>query len=523
MTFLYPWLFFILIPTYFLYKSEKSLDDSTRKKQRKLLYLSFGLIVIALTRPVIINTPQEQKFDANDYIVAIDASYSMQANDLKPTRYEVAKQNIQELLKELPKDRFSIFAFTSNTMLISPPTTDTEISMMALDVLNPEFIMTKGTSLSELLKTVSKISYEKKYLIIFSDGGEESDLKQLVSLAKKNNIVAYVAATASKDGAILKKNGNNIRDENNNLVITRVNHILKVFALKSGGNYYEMDSSKNSVVSDIVSDLRTDSKNKETINMNVISYKELFWIPLLISIIIFFTAVTKIHQLYLLLFPLIIVSEKSYANALDFYHLKKANVNYEKKEYLNSAKEFEKITPSVESFYNLGVAYYKSAHYKKAFKTFSKIKSKDSSIKQKLFYNMGNCAVKLKKYERAKLYYRQALALGYDKQSYENLMLLYRLNLKEKKDVSNMMPKKSSNESTKASKKNNVEKDESKSGSSSSNQKSGDSSNASSGGSKKSSNKKTEKSDKINTSQYKIGYKAYELINSGYINEKHPW
>ena len=38
----------------------------------------------------------------------------MQADDLKPTRYEVAKQNIEELLHKLPKDRFSIFAFTTN-------------------------------------------------------------------------------------------------------------------------------------------------------------------------------------------------------------------------------------------------------------------------------------------------------------------------------------------------------------------------------------------------------------------------
>ncbi len=25
------------------------------------------------------------------------------------------------------------------------------------------------------------------------------------------------------------------------------------------------------------------------------------------------------------------------------------------------------------------------------------------------------------------------------------------------------------------------------------------------------------------SSEYKIGYKAYELINKGYTDEKHPW
>ncbi|MDA3945807.1 MAG: VWA domain-containing protein, partial [Helicobacteraceae bacterium] len=389
MIFLYPWLFFLLIPLYILYRSEHTSYESGRQRQRQLLYLTIAFILMALTRPVITNTIENQKFDSHDFIIAIDASYSMQADDLKPTRYEIAKQNIGELLKELPKDRFSIFAFTSNAMLISPPTTDTEISMMALDILNPEYILTKGTSLYALLNTVSKTSYEKKYLIIFSDGGEEHNLQRVVSLAKKSTIIPYIIATGSHNGAVLKMNEKNIKDENNNLVISRINPILKDFALQSGGKYYELDSQTRSIVADIVSDLKTDVKETERTDIEVLSFTELFWIPLLLAILLFFTAVTKIHQLYLLLFAITALPESSHAYILDFYHVNKANNHYYKKEYLDSAIEFEKVTPSVESYYNIGVAYYKSGQYKKAIQTFSKIKTRDKNIKQKLFYNMG--------------------------------------------------------------------------------------------------------------------------------------
>lgn len=137
---------------------------------------------------------------------------------------------------------------------------------------------------------------------------------------------------------------------------------------------------------------------------------------------------------------------------------------------------------------------------------------------------MGNCAVELKKYDRAKIYYSQALALGFDEDSFYNLSLLYKLSLKEKIDVSAMMPKKDSHKSIKDSQQSNTKKDESKSSSSKSNQKAGESSaGSSSAENKKEYQEKLEKSDKINKSQYKIGYKAYELINKGYINEKHPW
>lgn len=524
MTLLYPWLLFLFIPLYILYKSEKKDAQQTRNRQRKLLYLTLVFVIIALTRPVISNTMHNEKFDAQDYIIAIDASYSMQADDLQPSRYEVAKESVEKLLSALPKDRFTLFAFTSNAILISPPTTDTQISMMALDVLNPEYILTKGTSLTELLKTVAKTSYEQKRLIIFSDGGEEQDLDALISLAKKNHLIPYVVATASSSGALLKKDDVNLKDENNNLVISKINPILKEFAQKSGGKYYLLESSSTSkLVRDIISDLTSDTKKTNATSVEVLSFTELFWMPLLIALLLFFSAVTKLHQLYLVFLPFIFIPTSSHAYIFDFYHLKKADTFYEKNSYQNSAQEFEKITPSVESYYNLGVAQYQAKQYKKAIETFSKIKSKNKNIKQKLFYNMGNCAVKLKKFERAKIYYQKALALGFDKESYENLMLLYKLKLKEKKDVSNMLPKKSSDKSTQASKKSDQQKDETNSASSNSNQKAGESSNGSGSKNKKNGDENLKKSDKIDKSQYKIGYKAYELINEGYTNEKHPW
>ncbi|MCJ7766004.1 MAG: tetratricopeptide repeat protein, partial [Thiovulaceae bacterium] len=314
----------------------------------------------------------------------------------------------------------------------------------------------------------------------------------------------------------------NVKDENSNIVISRINPILKDFAFKSGGKYYELDSSTKSIVSNIIADLESDTKKAEPTSIEVLSFTELFWIPLLIAILLFFAAVTKIHQLYLVLLPLAVLPDTSHAYLLDFYHLDRADSFYHKKEYLDSSKELEKVTPGVESFYNIGVAYYKDRQYKKAIQTFSKIKSTDRAVKQKLFYNMGNCAVALKKYERAKTYYRQALALGYDEDSLYNLSLLYRLKLEQKKDVSKMLPKKSSEQSTKAANKD-KDKDKSKSGSSKSEQNAGESSSGSAADSKKSSEEKVQKSNKTEKAQYKIGYKAYELINKGYTDEKHPW
>ena len=528
MSFLYPFVFFLLIPLYFLYAQNYS-EHKHKQREKILLFGSLFFITLALSRPVIPNAINKQKFDAEDFIIALDASYSMQAKDLTPSRYEVAKSTLKEIIQALPKNRFSIFAFTSNAILISPPTTDTAISMMALDALEPKFILTKGTSILELLKTIFKTSFKEKNLIILSDGGEDHNLKGLVKLAKKSNIIPYVIATSSEHGSILSKNDKHIKDENGHLVISRINPILKDFALLSGGKYYNLETANNSIAQRIITDINNKEKKSEKSEINVLSYTELFQIPLFISIILFIISITKLHQLYLFS-PLLFLPQHAKAGLLDFYHLKSAQNFYKEAHYLKSAKEFDKLNLSVESYYNKAVAFYKAKHYRDAVEVFSKIKTTDAHMKQNIYYNMGNCAVRYGKYARAKLYYQKALNLGYDKDSYENLLLLYKLKPQEEKELTNMLRKQEVQKKTGASKKKDVQKDKDKdkqsskkNTSSNSNQKSAQKSNGSANSKKKKIQEANKKTDKTIESKYKVGYRAYELINKGYTNEKHPW
>jgi Ca-activated chloride channel family protein len=524
MTLLYPWILFFILPLFLLYRSSATTHERGKKRQKNLFFLSALFILLALSRPVITQSFQEQKFDAEDFIVAIDASYSMQADDLLPSRYDVAKKNIAHLIQSLNKERFCLFAFTTNAMLISPPTTDSAISMQALDSLEPKYILTKGTSLHSLFKSVAKISFEKKNLIVFSDGGEDHNLQELQEICKKNAITPYIVAVGSLKGSVLKKDGKSIKDANDNLVISRINPILKPLAKECGGRYYEL--SKNEDISrTLIADIKSGEKTRTT-KVKVLSYKELFFYPLFLALVLFFMAVTKLHQLYIFI-PLLFVPQYSHANMLfDFYHLKEAKESYKNREFEKSATAFLKMTPSLKSYYNAAVAFYKAKEYKKAIELFTQIESTNPQIKQKIYYNLGNCAVKLKKYERAKIYYQKALGLQEDKDAKANLLMLYKLRLKEGVDISDMLPKNELKKKTAASKKENVKKDASKDASSSSNanqKASQKSAGSAANNSKKEESKRVQSKQRDNKAKYKIGYKAYELINKGYTNEKHPW
>jgi len=515
MVLLNAWVLFGLIPIYFIYKR-----NNHQHKQTKFLYISLFFMFLAMTRPAYENTYVKQDFDSRDYIIAIDASYSMQADDLKPNRYTLAKMAIKKLIKLHPKDRFTLFAFTSSTLLISPPTTDTQISMMALDALNPKYILTKSTNIKNLFQTISKLPQKQKNLIIFSDGGDEHDITSLANIAQKNSIVPYIVATATQKGAALKKDGRYIKDSHESIVISKINPMLTDLANATHGKYYQLQSLN--IVDTLSSDIKSEQTKKETIEIK--TYKELFYIPLAISLIIYFLSITRIAQKFLFtLLLLILIPNKSESSVLDFYYLNQANTNYQKGLYKKAAIEFTKVSPSTKTYYNIASSYYKAGQYKHAIKYYTQIRTKDKTLKQKIYYNLGNCAVKLKKYDRAKTYYKYALYLGDDSDALYNLTLIRKLKLHTSKNISRMMPKNQKSktkDTTKGSsnKKNKQSNNSKKAGKSSASQSNGS-------GSSKSSKQKLSTIKKKNKLKgtYKFTYKAYEKINKGYIDEKEPW
>ena len=119
MTLLYPVFLWFLLPLSLLFLGVKK--QKLTQVGHSIILL---LILLSLTRPVIKKGLQERSLHARDIIIALDVSYSMQAEDVNPTRYIFAKQTIEAFLKQNPKDNLMLIAFTTNPLLLSPPTTD---------------------------------------------------------------------------------------------------------------------------------------------------------------------------------------------------------------------------------------------------------------------------------------------------------------------------------------------------------------------------------------------------------------
>jgi Ca-activated chloride channel family protein len=440
-------------------------------------------MIIALARPTLIDSRQNQQLKGREFIIALDISYSMQANDLSPSRLEKAKQYIEKILQSNPKDSFALFAFTSNPLILSPTTSDHRLLLQALHALDEKNILTHSTSLKKLFEKIATLPMQEKNLILLSDGGEEIEIEKLSQILKEANIRLITIAMATKRGATLSdQSGKKLKDANGNLLISRLNPILKPLTLQSQGRFFtndHIDFSFSKFTQSSFSQKEHRSK------------RELFWIPLLLAIGIFFFYFIEIPKKFLLLIPFL--APNADAALLDWYYIHQAKSYYHDRDYKEAAKAFSKIEhQTLQSQMNLANCYYQAGAYTKAKALYQTLLTSNRLRKQRLLFKLGNIAVKLKDYESAKGYYEEALALGKDSDILHNLALII-----HKKNPPIKAP------TTKGKSKEKVK----------SNQASA----------KAKGSKKEGDSTAPSKKSHPLGYKAYELINKGYIDEKKPW
>ncbi len=510
MTLLYPSFLWLLLPLALL------LWSSSRKLMHVVHLIVLMLIVLTLARPVQEEALQEASIEAKDIIIALDVSYSMKATDISPTRYDFAKETISALLQANPGDNIMLIAFTTNPLLLSPPTTDHALINVALENLNPEFILTKGTSLEKLFKKLASMKMGHKNLVLMTDGGEEEKLEKLTTLVQNANISLTVLALGTTRGTTIQnKDGSLLKDKEDNLVISRVNPLLESLASSVSGAYFTASNTPKATADNLNDALQSNANKAQSVEKMQRHYLELYQIPLSLALLLFFMVHTRAVKYLLILFTLLGVQAE--ASMLDNYHLNRAYKSYNGSDFNETKRQLKQIKiRSLQSQMVLANTYYKQRAFKKAIQTYKSIRSTSPEIKQQLYYNIANAYAMLESYDKAKVYYTKALQLGEDTDAKHNLHLVALLSDQKSADLGIAHPKSQDSSSSKSESQ--EESEESKS--------EDEPSSGSGGGGESQTQKEQEKSKLISDDsqeQHPLGSKVYELINKGYIREKQPW
>ncbi|TVP75747.1 MAG: VWA domain-containing protein, partial [Puniceicoccaceae bacterium] len=122
---------------------------------------------------------------ARDVVFALDVSRSMLAQDVVPSRLEVAKQGIRDALEVLGDHRVALVVYAGSASILCPLTYDHDFVRYMLDQAHPRSVAFGGTTLQSAVElAVDQIFMEDRKgghdFVVLTDGADHGSNMELV-------------------------------------------------------------------------------------------------------------------------------------------------------------------------------------------------------------------------------------------------------------------------------------------------------------------------------------------------------
>jgi len=222
----------------------------------QLLGLAFALI--ALAQPRWGYTFQDVKRKGLDLLIAVDTSRSMLSNDVQPNRLERVKLAAQDLINELQGDRVGLIAFAGRAFLQAPLTIDYGAVVESINDLDTKTVPEGGTNISEAIalasRTFGKSAMGNRALIIFTDGEELSgDAVKAAKAAADAGVRIFTVGVGTPQGSLIPISGEDgetafVKDSAGQVVKSKLDeNRLREVAQSSGGIYLHLENGPNTM------------------------------------------------------------------------------------------------------------------------------------------------------------------------------------------------------------------------------------------------------------------------------------
>ncbi|MCB0365372.1 MAG: VWA domain-containing protein [Bdellovibrionaceae bacterium] len=234
-----------------------SVSIPRRRWKLVLEVLALGCFILALARPQAGQSQQKVKSEGIEIVILFDVSHSMEAEDIKPSRLELAKKEVGRFLSRLSGDRVGLIAFAGSAIVLSPVTTDLSAIRMYVDSLTPESVGTQGTEFGKALREASQAfkrgglegdeeAVVTKAILVVSDGEdhEAGAMKVAADLAKDGVRIFALGVGTEKGGPIpVRDEFGNLRgykkDEEGKVIMTQTKGtVLKELVNEGKGSFY---------------------------------------------------------------------------------------------------------------------------------------------------------------------------------------------------------------------------------------------------------------------------------------------
>lgn len=261
-------------------------SNASSWKVRYKTYLNymivFGLMLlfVALARPQ--DTSVSERIDAEgiDIVLSLDVSPSMDADDLKPTRLEAAKEVAINFVKGRPNDRIGLVIFAAESFTQCPATIDHSVLIQQLEGLHSNLLLKStaiGMGLASAVNNLRGFEGKSKVVILMTDGVNESGSispETALEIAQMYGIRVYTIGVGSSGEAYMPmedEEGNIIGRQKIPVMIDEL--LLKKIATNTGGRYFR--ATDNASLKQIYTEINKLEKSKIE-SQGLTQYKECF-------------------------------------------------------------------------------------------------------------------------------------------------------------------------------------------------------------------------------------------------------
>ena len=248
-----------------------------------LFVLAYTALVFAAARPQFGTKLREERGEGVEMMFVVDVSNSMLAEDLTPNRLDRTRYAIDKLFSQMEQDRVGMVVFAGEAKVQLPITTDYRMARNFIKRLSPSLVGVQGTNLSSAIDLAS-LSFSQRegasqVMIIITDGeAHDGDALAMAEQAALRGIRIFTIGIGSPEGAPIKINGDFIKDDKGEMVVSRLNEELLQEIAEKGNGAYVRASSAEFGLNEIVDAVAELEKTEQT-NVRFDEYNEQFiWI-----------------------------------------------------------------------------------------------------------------------------------------------------------------------------------------------------------------------------------------------------
>ena len=232
-----------------------------------LLLTALALAVLAAARPQFGSKLREEKSRGIEMMLVVDVSNSMLAEDYTPSRLDRTKYAIDKLFSSLNQDRVGMVVFAGEAKVQLPITSDYRMARSFARKLSPSLVSVQGTALGDAI-SLATLSFsdapdQSRAMIIVTDGEtHDAGALEAAKAAAEKGIRIFTIGIGTPEGAPIRLDGELIKDEKGEMVVSRLNEELLRDIAKAGDGSYIRAGNQSFGLDEIVSEINDMEKSE---------------------------------------------------------------------------------------------------------------------------------------------------------------------------------------------------------------------------------------------------------------------